>query len=254
MDLINISGASLFSMQEFHFKNSDFYYSSPEHISDGLITIIGDEFIHLTKVMRKKIGDVIHVVDGLGFIYECKIIDINKNDLNTDIISKNPSANEPCLNITLALGLLKNPSKFDFVVEKATELGVKKIVPFTSKFTIAQKPKIDRWQNLAISAMKQSQRAFLPVISECITFKNLLNLSADTKLIADIDSEQFTINTQNQNPCEVLILVGPEGGFSDEEISEAIMAGYKKFNLSNMRLRAETAAITSIPILIERYK
>jgi 16S rRNA (uracil1498-N3)-methyltransferase len=238
-------------MQEFHFKNTDFYYSAPEYIEETSIILSGDEFIHLTKVMRKKINDIILIVDGLGFIYECKIVDINKSNLSADILSKNRSTNETGLNITLALGLLKNPSKYDFVVEKTTELGVKKIIPFTSKFTIAQKPKIDRWQNLAVAAMKQSQRAFLPVISECLTFKNLLKIPADIKLIADIDSEKIYGKTPNTN-SEVIILVGPEGGFSADEISEAIEAGFKKFNLSTMRLRAETAAIASIPLLIER--
>ena len=239
-------------MPEFHFKNVDFYYSPPENISEDSITLEGDEFIHLAKVMRKKINDVLHIVDGLGFIYECKISEINKNNLSAEIVSKKESTNEPNLNISLALGLLKNPSKYDFVVEKATELGVKKIIPFTSKFTIAQKPKIDRWQNLAVSAMKQSQRAFLPVITECISFKNLMNISTDIKLIADMESEQFLTENHDNINREALILVGPEGGFSDEEIGEALANGFRKFNLSNMRLRAETAAIASIPLLIER--
>jgi 16S rRNA (uracil1498-N3)-methyltransferase len=239
-------------MQAFHFKNIEFFYCKPENFSENILTIDGDEFTHLVKVMRKKIGELILTVDGLGTIFECKICEINKNELFAEIQSKSKSHNEPEINITLALGLLKNPSKYDFVVEKATELGVKRIIPFISKFTIAQKPKIDRWQNLAISAMKQSQRAFLPIISECLNYKNLLDLPYDIKLIADIDSEHFTDATGKNKNSEILILIGPEGGFSDEEVSEAVKNGFKKFNLSNMRLRAETAAITSIPLLIER--
>jgi 16S rRNA (uracil1498-N3)-methyltransferase len=240
-------------MQESHFKNIEFFYSKPENISGNIIIIDGDEFNHLIKVMRKKVDDIILAVDGLGAIYECKISEINRSNLAAEIVSKTKSHNEPNLDITLALGLLKNPSKYDFVVEKATELGVKRIIPFISKFTIAQKPKIERWQNLAISAMKQSQRAYLPLISECVYFKNILDFKADIKLIAEIDSDEIKLNSSENNIKEVIILIGPEGGFSDEEITSAVNAGFQKFKLSEMRLRAETAAVVSIPLIIEKY-
>jgi len=241
-------------MQEYHFKNSDFYYSSPEEINGDELILKDDEFIHLTKVMRKKNGDMIRTVDGLGYIYECKINNINKNFLSAEILNKVLSDNEPDMNITLALGLLKNPSKFDFVVEKATELGVKKIIPFISKHTISQKPKIDRWQNLAISAMKQSQRAFLPIVSECYKFDDLLNIPAELRLIAEIDSGELNLIRNTTSCPEILILIGPEGGFSDDEIDQAVNAGFRKIKLSSMRLRAETAAIACIPLLLEKFK
>jgi 16S rRNA (uracil1498-N3)-methyltransferase len=238
-------------MSEFHFKNIDFYYSPPSCINNEELNVFGTEFVHITKVIRKQIGDEIFFVDGLGFIYHCRISSISKNDLSADIISKHESKNENDIAVTLALALLKNPSKFDFVVEKVVELGVKKIIPFISKFTISQKPKIDRWQNLAISAMKQSQRAFLPVISETIPFAELLNYEADLKLIADIDTQSTA--AKKETVKSVIIVIGPEGGFSNEEILSAEEAGYKKINLSKNRLRAETAAIASIPIILERF-
>jgi len=244
-------------MLESHFKNVDFFYSPPSYIDKDRLNVFGTEFIHITKVIRKQVGDEIFFVDGLGFIYHCKISKISKNDLIADIISKTQSKNENDIAITLALGLLKNPSKFDFVVEKAVELGVKKIIPFISKFTISQKPKIDRWQNLAISAMKQSQRAFLPVICKPISFEELLAYEADFKLIADIEAEPSTaefINIEKENIKDIIVLVGSEGGFSEEEIASAEESGYKKINLSKNRLRAETAAIVALPIILERLR
>ena len=239
-------------MWEFRFKNIDFYYSLPSCIDENSLKVSGTEFTHITKVIRKQVGDEIFFVDGLGSIYHCKISKISKSELLADIISKSNSTNEYDIDITLALGLLKNPSKFDFVVEKAVELGVKKIIPFVSKFTISQKPKIERWQNLAISAMKQSQRAFLPVISEPTSFEELLKYEADVKLIADIEAD--TITTKKENVKSIIVVIGPEGGFSKEEIVSAEEAGYKKINLSKNRLRAETAAIISLPIILERFK
>ena len=238
-------------MQGFHFKNVDFYYSPPNCIEKDKLNVSGTEFVHITKVVRKQVDDEIFFVDGLGSIYHCRISKISKNNLLADIISKTQSKNENDIAITLALGLLKNPSKFDFVVEKAVELGVKKIIPFISKFTISQKPKIDRWRNLAISAMKQSQRAFLPVICEPILFEELFNYEADFKFIADIEAEG--IITEKENVKEIIVIVGSEGGFSEEEITSAEEAGYKKINLSKNRLRAETAAIVSLPIILERF-
>ena len=238
-------------ISEFRFKNVDFYYSLPSCINKDNLQISGSEFLHITKVIRKNVGDEIFVVDGLGSIYHCKISKVSKNDLIADIISKNESTTESDVDITLALGLLKNPSKFDFVVEKAVELGVKKIIPFTSKFTISQKPKVERWQSLAVSAMKQSQRAFLPLISEPFLFKELLDCKADLKLIADIETESNT--TEKENIKSIIVIIGPEGGFAEEEIISAEEAGYKKINLSKNRLRAETAAIVSLPIILERF-
>ena len=238
-------------MSEFRFKNIDFYYSLPSCINEDNLKISGAEFIHITKVIRKQVGDEIFVVDGVGFIYHCRISKISKNDLIADIILKSESTTEKDINITLALGLLKNPSKFDFVIEKAVELGVKKIIPFTSKFTISQKPKVERWQKLAVSAMKQSQRAFLPIISEALSFKELLEHKADLKFIADIEAESNII--EKENIKNIIIIIGPEGGFAEDEITSAIETGYKKINLSTNRLRAESAAIVSIPIILERF-
>ncbi len=239
-------------MQVSHFKNIDFFYTPPELIKDDFLEITGEELTHISKVLRKKIGDVIFATDGKGFIYECKIIEISKTNLSADILSKTESDNEPKPEITLALGLLKNPSKYDFVVEKATELGVKNIIPFTSKFTISEKPKIERWQNLAISAMKQSQRAYLPKVSECIKYEQLIELDFDLKLIAEQTADNIPFQSWINNPS-ILVAVGPEGGFSDDEINKALQHDFKKFNLSNMRLRAETAAIVSIPLIISRF-
>jgi 16S rRNA (uracil1498-N3)-methyltransferase len=238
-------------MSEHHFKNVDFYYALTSCIDEGILKISGTDFVHITKVIRKQVGDEVFVVDGLGSIYHCSISNISKNYLLANIISKSESTNENGIAITLALGLLKNPSKFDFVVEKAVELGVKKIIPFTSKFTISQKPKVERWQNLAISAMKQSQRAFLPLISDMVSFKELLDYKADIKLIADIEAESTIV--EKENIKEIIIIIGTEGGFSEEEIISAEEAGYKKINLSKNRLRAETAAIVSLPIILERF-
>ena len=236
-------------MLEYHFKNIEFFYSPPDNISGNNYIISGEEYNHLKKVLRKSVGDNIFIVDGNNYIYNCTITEIKKDFVITKINNINLHKNELDLNIHLAVGLLKNPSRYDFIIEKATELGVKKITPFNSQYTIANNPKIERWKNIAISAMKQSQRALLPEIEECKKFDEILDLKADLKLIADIESEDLQINNKDSLK-DILIIIGPEGGFSDIEISKAISSGFKKFKLSNTRLRTETAAIISIPYIL----
>lgn len=237
-------------MSEYHFKNIEFFFSPQDNIFGNDYIIKGEEYNHLKKVLRKTIGDNIFIVDGNNYIYECTITEIKKDFIIAKINNINSHKNELDLNIHLAVALLKNPSRYDFIIEKATELGVKEIIPFISQYTISHNPKIERWTNIAISAMKQSQRAFLPKISECKKFNEVVNLKADLKLIADIESQELKVNNID-TPHDILIIIGPEGGFSDNEILTAISLGFKKFKLSNTRLRSETAAIISIPYILQ---
>jgi 16S rRNA (uracil1498-N3)-methyltransferase len=237
-------------MQGYPSKNIEYFYTPPENIKDSSLIIDGSEFIHITKVLRKKINNEILVVDGIGNIYNADIQSIQKNSLICSINSKNSSTNESNINVWLAIALLKNPAKMDFIIEKTTEIGVKKIIPFISEFTINRNPKINRWKNVTKSAMKQSQRAFLPEITDCKEYKEVLDLPADIKLITDIESNIFPEILIERKCKNVLILVGPEGGFSNYEMQASSEKGFSGMKISKMRLRSETAAIVAVSTII----
>ena len=232
----------------------DYFYSPPDHIVNNAVHIDGEEFAHLTHVMRKKEGDEICVVDGRGHAYDVRLITINKKQAEGVIIASRAGDHEPAISVTLAAGILKNPSKFDFLVEKTTELGVKEIIPLTTDRTIPDHAKTDRWQKLALAAMKQSGRSYLPVVKDLQSLDDVLDgkNSFDLKLIAHEKEMQSPATAQLREKAyrSVLILIGPEGGFSDEEVKQCMKAGCIPFYLGERRLRTETAAIVATALTI----
>jgi 16S rRNA (uracil1498-N3)-methyltransferase len=232
----------------------DYFYSPPQNISDKEVVIDGDEFTHLTHVMRKTTDDTIRVVNGLGTAYDVRLTEIKKKTAHGAIFQTYQQHNEPAIDITIAVGILKNPSKFDFLVEKATELGIKQIIPLTTERTIPSHAKIDRWQKLALAAMKQCGRSYLPKVKVLTDLNTLLNEKENysVKLIAH-ENPNFKIKSNDAvvtNAKSAIVLIGPEGGFSDDEVSLAEKAGYSVLYLGERRLRTETAAIVAVAKLI----
>lgn len=235
----------------------DYFYAPPENITNDTIIINGDEFNHLVHVMRKKAGDDIRIVDGRGNAYDVTLTTLKKKTAVGTIHNTFRNHNEPDINVTLAVGILKNPSRFDFLVEKATELGVKEIIPLTTERTIPSHAKTERWQKLALAAMKQSCRSFMPLVHELTELKTLLASvpQYDVAFIAHLNDHSAI--TQTHNVVEnkrMLILVGPEGGFSDEEFDHAQTAGCIPLSLGKRRLRTETAAIVALSRLISEHE
>ena len=225
----------------------DYFYCPPEKISAVSLTIDGDEFAHLVHVMRAKEGDEIRVVDGKGTAYDVRLGEIRKKMVEGTIYHVERNHHEPPAAVTLAVGVLKNPSKFDFLVEKATELGVRTIIPMATSRTLPHHAKGDRWQKLALAAMKQCGRSYLPEVRELTAFEDVVRLgtTSDAKLIAHeqpVDGGSPGVSPAKEG-TSVIVLVGPEGGFTGEEILSAKKAGFVPVYLGERRLRTETAAI-----------
>ena len=225
------------------------YFYTPQHLITAIdLTIDGDEFVHLTHVMRKQPGDAIRVVNGSGIAYDVTIAEINKRTAHCEITATHPRLNEPHVDVTLGVAILKNASKFDFLVEKVTELGVNTIVPLTTERTIPRHAKTERWQKLALAAMKQSCRCVLPRVAETESLKNFIT-SIPNNTIKLIPHEQSTRPMadvlQHRNLPSVAICIGPEGGFSDQEIAFAESKDFVPVSLGLTRLRTETAAIAA---------
>lgn len=227
----------------------EYFYTPPQHISSRSLTIEGDECVHLTHVMRKKAGDAIRVVDGVGNAYDAMIDEITKRTARCSINAHHPRLHEPEIDITIAAGILKNSTSYDFLVEKCTELGVNAFVPLFTERTIPHHAKTERWQKLALAAMKQCGRCVLPNVSEARQFEEFLSTIplSTLKIIPHEKVEAPTCtevlrDTQHQS---VVVCIGPEGGFSEEEITAATAGGFVAVSLGTRRLRTETAAIVA---------
>jgi len=217
---------------------SSFYF--PFDFDKGdIIKITDEEFKHI-KVQRKT-DKQINISNGNGLFATAIPTQLNKDSIELKILNIFQNYNENIYNSTLFFGLIDDKSRIEFIIEKATELGVNSIYPLICEYT--QYPKFDlvRSEKKAISALKQSERSFLPKIYNPIKFTELNNLirNFDLSLIADIDGINEIINSQKN----IALFVGPEGGFSNNE-KEFLFKHCKKIKLSNSVLRTETACIS----------
>ena len=234
----------------------DYFFTPPSLIGDRSLSIKGEELRHLSKVLRKKVGDLIYVVDGNECAYKVILKSISRTVAEGDIQETFYRWNESDTEVRLAVAVLKNPSRFDFLVEKCTELGVREIIPMRTERTIPTKIHSDRLQKIALSAMKQSGRSFLPPIHPPMDFPEVLShlKMCDTKLIAHEKADQGEGVRVRRGVEERVktggILVGPEGGFTDEEFQSALAAGFKTLSLGSRRLRSETAAIAAVSLFL----
>jgi 16S rRNA (uracil1498-N3)-methyltransferase len=236
----------------------EYYYTPKEYISNGSLTIVDDEAKHLARVLRKQAGAEIFVTDGLGNLFKTSISSVNKAVIECKIIERYNGLNEPEKKIILFQSLLKSPDRFEFAIEKSVELGVHEIYPLITENVINKTAnKVERWQAIALAAMKQSQRCVLPVIHQPLEFNTAIeNSSSPLKLIADErdefshESEKTGIKSLINNSAGIDLFIGPEGGFTKDETSRAMESGFRVFNMGKRKYRSETAAMLGIGLLL----
>lgn len=202
---------------------------------------------HLIKVMRMKKGDLVHLTDGLGNLYEglIEIDDPKKTMVQLRDVKKDFGKRDFYMH--MAVAPTKNISRFEWFLEKATEMGVDEITPLICMHSERKVVKRDRSERVLIAAMKQSVKAFLPVINEVVGFEALLKHDfRGQKFIAYIDEKvKGRLKDKYQKGEDALILIGPEGDFSSKEIDMAIAHGFVPISLGKSRLRTETAAFVA---------
>lgn len=222
----------------------EFFYAPPQATAAGVIRIDGDEFVHLSHVMRRTPGDIIGIADGQGTAYTAEVTSVEKRMAICAIRSTHPLLHESPVRVVLAAALLKNPSRYDFLIEKATEIGVSAIVPIITDRTIPRHARTDRWQKLALAAMKQSGRCVLPRVHEPVPLATLLERSgsyaAQCWVFHEDAADAATVHADSH-----LVVIGPEGGFTGEEIAHAVKHTCAAIRLGPRRLRSETAAIAA---------
>ena len=236
-----------------------FYHSNPLDLNQ---IIILDEFSshHALRVMRVKVDDLLILFNGDGFEYRGRVSDINKKTINIEILSKEKNNNESPININLFQSISSN-EKMDMVIQKATELGVSSIQPiFTSRSTVKLsldriKKRLIHWRQVSISACGQSGRSKIPTIKSPIGFDRFVEgISTNSlNLLLHPDNSKESSNLPNKYSGDINIFIGPEGGFSQDEVLLLKKQNCINIQLGSRILRTETAPLAIIAILQYKY-
>jgi 16S rRNA (uracil1498-N3)-methyltransferase len=227
-----------------------FYFASLSRIAEEF-NLDEPSSRHIVQVLRMKNGDSLTLTDGRGLRAEARILEAHKKRCLVRISDKLQKPQDP-RRITVALSLLKNNNRFEWFLEKATELGIGEIIPLKCSRTEKQQFRKDRMKSIVESALVQSQQCWMPELKDPVDFPELIEqVIADQKFIAHCATgERRQLSEMiNTTLSSQLILVGPEGDFTDEEIQLAIQSRFIAVNLGDHRLRSETAAVAASAIL-----
>ena len=226
------------------------------HIQSGIFELDEKESKHAVRVLRMVSGDPVILVDGKGGWYEAHIIDDHPKHCKLQIDSHTPDCRPLPYSLHLAVAPTKNLDRFEWFLEKATEIGITDITPLICTRSERKEVKMERLEKIIVSAMKQSLKAFKPVLHNPTGLGSFLRVNRKGTLgIAHCNPGERRGLGEMELSGNYTMLVGPEGDFTEEEISGAIQAGYLPFHLGDSRLRTETAAVvitSSISLLHQR--
>jgi 16S rRNA (uracil1498-N3)-methyltransferase len=214
------------------------------------VTVTGEEFHHSVRVVRVRVGEEVELFDRAGNAARGTVQSLERDRAIVTVSERLPSRESP-LAVHLAMAVIQL-EKFELVLQKATELGVRSIVPMVTE-RVELRPeryanKRERWEKIVFEAVKQSGRAVVPRLEEAQEFATILERGS-AKILFDADAEPSPI----ERPDEVTILIGPEGGWTDDELRDAREAGCLFQRLGPRRLRAETAAIAATAVITSRF-
>lgn len=214
--------------------------------NDKFIVIDEIDSKHITRSFRKNIGDRVKITNGIGYLCNAEIVEMGKK---IKVKIKNIEKFESSIySVHIAISPLKNTSRFEWFVEKATELGVNQITPLICKYSEKKKVNIDRLNRILISSLKQSNQFFKPIINSIKDFEDFIINNEDEKLMANLKTSN-KINGQLFTQKNICLMIGPEGGFSNQEIELAKKHNIKQVTLGKSRLRSETAAIYGLSVI-----
>lgn len=210
-------------------------------------TLPPDESAHCIRVLRKKIADQILITDGQGHYFEAQINSDKPQGCTVDIIKTISQIKQWDFTLQIAFAPTKNIDRIEWFVEKATEIGIDRLTPLRCRYSERKEIKTERIQKILVSAMKQSQKAYLPLLDQMLTFAEFIQKPFDgQKFIAHCyPTDKKILKRCYQPSSNALVLIGPEGDFSEQEVEDAIAAGYQPISLGQSRLRSETAALVA---------
>lgn len=221
-----------------------------ESLSEKSLVLDEDTSRHIIRVLRMKNQDPLLLTDGKGKKATAIIQDGNSKKCKVDLVSILEEVKKSS-KTAIAISLIKNASRFEWFLEKATEIGVGEIIPMLCERTEKEKFRLDRMKGILVSAMLQSQQCWLPILHEPTSFGHALELSFDKKFIAHcMEGEQVTMaNKEMMKSLSSLVLIGPEGDFTPGEIRDALQQQFAAISLGKNRLRTETAGIVAAILL-----
>ncbi|MEK4512152.1 RsmE family RNA methyltransferase [Paenibacillus sp. FSL K6-2524] len=242
------------------------YFIEPEHFGEQSVKIIGEDVRHISKVMRSKPGDEIIVSDGVSKVALVEITGIESEEVTADIIELMSSSGEPWLQVTVAQSLPKG-DKMETVIQKCTEIGAASFLPFLSERTVVQydhkkeEKRTTRWRKIAKEAAEQAHRSLIPVVENPTSWKELLAAIPAYDLVClCYEKEQgqqlrdvlspFVMKLESQQKYKILVVVGPEGGFAEAEVTSAEAVGAISVGLGRRVLRTETAAMAALTCIM----
>ena len=221
-------------------------------ITNKTYTLSKEESQHCVKVLRLKSGDNVQLINGTGKLYLTEIIDDNPKKCSVKVIEVQEKESRKNYHFQIAVAPTKNITRFETFLEKATEIGIDKIIPFISRYSERKTIKPERLEKVIISATKQSKAFFKPEFEALKNFEDIINSDfTSEKYIAhcyETDTKKHLKEVYTKGE-DVLILIGPEGDFSEKEVEQAISKGFSEISISDARLRTETAGIVTCQII-----
>ncbi len=226
------------------------FYAPPDSRRGNVITLDAEETRHAVKALRLRPGDPLVIVDGAGGWFDARLVSADKQGARCEVLGSRRGVGEPLRSVTIGIGMLKQPNRFEWFLEKAAELGVTHITPLVTERSERESFKRTRAEHILVAAMKQCLRSRLIHLGEPTPFAAFVAGGvARRRFICHEREEQtapFAKLLQDVPASEpITILIGPEGGFSDTEVAGAVDAGFVPVSLGSRRLRAETAAIAA---------
>ncbi len=228
-----------------------FFYKEDLVVSSTNVVLDESTSKHIVQVLRMQNGEQLQLTNGKGALFTVEITDNNRKKCTVKVIEKLKIKNSK-LNISIGISLIKNATRFEWFLEKATEIGVSEIIPLICSRTEKNTFKLDRMKSILVSAMLQSKQCWLPVLQEPIRFNQVVKSAPhQQKFIAHCidDTKRNLADLNNESLSSKIILIGPEGDFTMDEIEMALQSHYNAVTLGETRLRTETAGIVAASLL-----
>lgn len=227
------------------------------------LSVQGEVAQQISRVLRMRPGDEVLLLDGRGYEYKVKLVEVGKEAIKGEALSKTAVKTEPTHSVTLYLSLLNKPDKFEWALQKCTELGAARFVPVIAERSVAGAPaegKYERWERIIREAAEQSGRGIIPILEEAVPLEQALeqeeelangplHVAVMPALGADMSIQSAVEELQGESST-VSIFIGPEGGFTDDELQAADERGINLVNLGPRTLRAETAAVAALTMVM----
>ena len=227
-------------------------FYAPE-ISLPRYTLPEEESKHCVRVLRMTIGDELHLTDGKGNMYRCKVVSDNVKRCEVEVVETWPEYERMSYGLTMCVAPTKNIDRFEWFLEKATEIGISEVYPLECDHSERRQIKLEREEKVITAAVKQSLKAYHPVLHDLTSVRDIIAMDFEgEKYIAHCDSsfgERPYLGNLVKKGANTLILIGPECDFSKEEINFALQNGFKAISLGRERLRTETAAVVATTVV-----